>query len=256
MANITKNTQTFPVGTSGVEVTMPVNGSTHLYEGGLVSQLRATGMVVATTTALSGAAIGMSDHEVDNSAGADSAKRLKVHTDRVFALTNGTSTDAFSDASLYGSPAYAIDDNSVANNPGTGGARPLAGMFVGFTDDGRVKVLVGRVALASLARSASAVVALPAYAANDSIPTSIVNGGIYDVPTTGAASTITLPVASAVDGMAATFVADGTKNGHTVQYRDATGPVNLTTALTASKRHLVIVRALGGKWFANAYVSP
>jgi hypothetical protein len=81
------------------------------------------------------------------------------------------------------------------------------------------------------------------------------SNAIYDVPTTAAASTITLP-ATAVEGTVLYFVADGTKNAHTVQYRDATGPVNVTTALTASKRHMVIAAFLNGLWNANAYVSP
>lgn len=78
---------------------------------------------------------------------------------------------------------------------------------------------------------------------------------VYDVPTTGAASTITLP-ATALNGERIYFVADGTKNGHTVQYVDATGPTNITTALTASKRHQVECIFLNNKWTANAYVSP
>jgi hypothetical protein len=80
-------------------------------------------------------------------------------------------------------------------------------------------------------------------------------GAIYDIPTTAGASTVTLP-ANALEGTEVTFVADGTKNGHTVQYRDATGPTNLTTALTLSKRHLVRCAFLNGKWVANAYVAP
>lgn len=80
-------------------------------------------------------------------------------------------------------------------------------------------------------------------------------GAVIDVPTTAAATTVTLP-ATAIEGTAIDFVADGTKNGHTVQYRDATGPTNLTTALLASKRHLVRCAFLGGKWHANAYVAP
>jgi hypothetical protein len=93
------------------------------------------------------------------------------------------------------------------------------------------------------------------YTSNDAAPAAIVSGAVYDVPTTAANSTITLP-AAAPDGTWAIFVADGTKNGHTVQYRDATGPASLTTALTASKRHMVHAQMSGGKWFANAYVSP
>lgn len=80
-------------------------------------------------------------------------------------------------------------------------------------------------------------------------------GSIFDIPTTAANSTVTLP-ADAFEGTPIVFVADGTKNGHTVQYRDATGPANLTTALTASKRHQVHAVFLNGKWTANAYVSP
>ncbi len=96
----------------------------------------------------------------------------------------------------------------------------------------------------------------PAYVSNEMIvPASAPSGVLIGIPTTTGASLVTLPAAPD-DGDALTFFADGTANGHTVQYRDATGPVLLTTALTASKRHLVFCRALGGKWAANAYVSP
>ena len=91
------------------------------------------------------------------------------------------------------------------------------------------------------------------YTSNDAAPAAIVSGAVYDVPTTAANSTISLPAASP-DGTWALFVADGTKNGHTVQYRDVTTAI--TTALTASKRHMVHVQMSGGKWFANAYISP
>lgn len=95
-----------------------------------------------------------------------------------------------------------------------------------------------------------------AFASNDLVIGDNPNSGaVYEIPMTGAASTVTLP-GTAIEGTALHFVADGTLNGHTVQYRDATGPANLTTALTASKRHLVTAIFLNGKWRANAYVSP
>lgn len=93
-----------------------------------------------------------------------------------------------------------------------------------------------------------------AYVSNDAAVTPQ-NGAVYDIPTTAAAVTVTL-AAPTRDGVTATFVADGTKNGHTVTYRDATGPVALTAALTASKRHMVTVKSLGGKWFATSTVAP
>lgn len=76
------------------------------------------------------------------------------------------------------------------------------------------------------------------YTANDYAPAQVVHGASYGVPATGAASTITLPApATLAPGLDVEFVADGTQ-GHAVTYRDATGPVNLTAALTASKRHV------------------
>lgn len=100
------------------------------------------------------------------------------------------------------------------------------------------------------------VTAAPAYVANDLIiPASPASGTVYDVPTTAAASTVTLPD-TADSGTVLYFKADGTKNGHTVQYRQATGPTNLSTALTASKRHLVIAVFQGTTWAVNAYVAP
>lgn len=98
--------------------------------------------------------------------------------------------------------------------------------------------------------------ATQAFVANDLVlPNNPVPETVYDVPTTAGVSTITLP-ATAREGTAIYFSADGTKNGHTIQYRDATGPVNLTTALLASKRHLAVCLFLGGKWVVNAYVAP
>jgi hypothetical protein len=97
---------------------------------------------------------------------------------------------------------------------------------------------------------------LGAFAAADLVvPATLAHDSVNDIPTTAANSTVTLP-AAAPDGTRWTFVADGTKNGHTVQYRDATGPVNLTAALTASKRHLAICVKNAGKWHVTASASP
>jgi hypothetical protein len=192
--------------------------------------------------------IGVADETVDATS-AD--KDLNVNLEReVIAqwMANGTAGDAVASTDV-GKICYALDDQTVSILP------------IGKSIAGRVwavsstrGVLVERLPIADLNRAV--VVAATAFASNDSIiPADPVSGAVYDVPTTAAASTVTLP-ASAPDGTTLYFAADGTKNGHTVQYRDATGPTNLTTALTASKRHLVVCIAQGGKWFANAYVSP
>ncbi len=160
---------------------------------------------------------------------------------------NSASTDAVASTDT-GKLCYFYDDQTVGIKPD---GHAVAGIVWAVSAS---VVLVEKSAASSLT-GRDTVGTLPAYVSNDSAPTSIVNGAVYDVLTTGAASTVTLPAAP-LDGANAWFAADGTKNGHTVQYRDATGTVNLTTALLASKRHLVRVEALGGKWFANAYVSP
>lgn len=220
------------------------------YQGGSIFLNPATGKVVsgANVVAVGLLFLGYATENVD----ATSAD-LPVNVNLIDEITltwwdNGTSTDAIASTDV-GATAYALDDHTVSI------------LATGKSAIGRVLAVDSVKGVAVEKRAAAVAVGLApnptliAYAANDSIPTAIVNGAIYDVPTTGAASTVTLP-AAAPDGTIAYFFADGTKNAHTVQYRDATGPTNLTTALTASKRHLVVVTKLGGKWGANAYVSP
>ncbi len=158
-------------------------------------------------------------------------------------------------AAMLLSLCYIMDDQTVSSD---GSGRSAAGR-VWAVDSVRgvaVQKVLTPTAIGSLDSLEAVTTALAAFSSNNiNLGNNPNSGALYDVPTTGAASTITLP-ATAVDGTVLYFTADGTKNGHTVQYRDATGPVNLTTALTASKRHLVIAVFKGTLWFCNAYVSP
>jgi hypothetical protein len=156
-------------------------------------------------------------------------------------------------AAMVGQICYLLDDQTVQASPNGASA---AGRI--WAVDAIKGVAVQKLGGSSTAGGGGAAPlgTLPAYTSNNSnVPTSPDSGLIFDVPTTAAASTITLP-ATAAEGCILRFVADGTKNGHTVTYRDATGTVALTTALTASKRHFVEAARLNGLWFANAYVSP
>jgi len=167
--------------------------------------------------------------------------------DATFAAAVGlaTSTDV-------GKIAYLLDDQTVT---ATATGRSIAGRVWAVETRG---VLVERASsgLRGLQAAAQRIGVAPAYVTNDSVLAIATNGAVYDVPTTGANSTITLPAAAAV-GTQITFCADGTKNGHTVQYRDATGPTALTTALTASKRHMAIcTKITATAWAATAYISP
>lgn len=142
MSNATANLTTLPYGKGGREVVLPVDGGTHIYAGTMVSQLASTGMLVPTSTASSGPAVGVAVHEQDNSAGADAALRCKVITGQIFLFANGTSTDACSEATLMYAPVYAADDHTVYDNSASGTLK-RAGRFMGMEPDGKVRVLVG-----------------------------------------------------------------------------------------------------------------
>lgn len=77
----------------------------------------------------------------------------------------------------------------------------------------------------------------------------------YELNTTAAASTVTL-AASAPDGTVCQFIADGTKNGHTLTFRDATGPTAISAATTASKRVAAVAMKAAGKWAVTLTVGP
>ncbi len=95
---------------------------------------------------------------------------------------------------------------------------------------------------------------LAAFAAGaTAVATRPPTGTVYDVPTTAAASTIDLP-ADAPEGTILHFVADGTKNGHTIQFRDVATAIS--AALTASKRIAATAIHLNDKWHVTVTVGP
>lgn len=155
-----------------------------------------------------------------------------------------------------GSLCYVEDDQTVGNSS-SGNSVAGRAWKISTTDGVAVEKLQSVPASMANLDGLELVSTSPgAFAANDLVIGASPNSGaVYEIPATAAASTVTLP-ATATEGTVLKFVADGTLNGHTVQYRDATGPVNLTTALTASKRHLVTAIYLNSKWRAAAYVSP
>jgi hypothetical protein len=142
MANTTVNLITEAIGGGGViTFDLGVDGATHIYKGVLVTQLTGTGYIVPYSTAAAGVCVGVSQHEADNSAGADNALRCVIESRRMFALTNGAGGDAFSDASLIGSLVYATDDHTVADNSATQTLKPV-GFFYGMEADGKVRVFI------------------------------------------------------------------------------------------------------------------
>ena len=217
------------------------------YKNGLAAINLGTGKVVPATASTNLLVIGKFAETIDATA-AD--KLVNVQLSRevwIEWLANDSTSVAATD---FGALCYLKDDQSVTITP-TGAS--VAGRVWGV-DSAKgvaVEVLAGAPS-GSVAPEAT----LSAFSSNNiNVPNSPANGSIFSVPATGAASTITLP-ATAIEGTVIYFIANGTLNANTVQYRDATGPTNLTTALTASKRHMVVAAFDGGAWYANAYVSP
>lgn len=178
----------------------------------------------------------------------------KIQIDLVSVVTavyyaNGTAGDAIASTDLL-ETAYALDDNTASI---IAADKTALGTIIDV--DARFGVGVVKGGLAGSLQRTATVATLPAFAANAIAQAAVQQGVVYDVPATAGASTITLP-AAAPDGTEIEYTANGVLNAHTVQYVDATGPTNITTALTASKRHFVRCVKVNGSWRANAYVSP
>lgn len=106
-----------------------------VYRGGLAAILEASGKAVALTTAGAGPCVGMFTH------GAALNERVQIETGRVYRISNGATTDAFSDATPLYSPVFGLDDNKVADNDNAT-TLPRVGIFMGMEADGKVRVLV------------------------------------------------------------------------------------------------------------------
>lgn len=141
MSNATANLPNSiePCGDGPFIADFPVKGSTHIYKGTLIAQ-HSGGYFVPATTSGGGAAIGVSQHEINNT-GSDGDKRVRVEMMRAYAFPNGTSGDAFSDTSVLGAPVYITDDHTVADNSSSA-TRKCVGYFLGFESDGKVRVFV------------------------------------------------------------------------------------------------------------------
>ncbi len=144
MANLTSDNIVDTVGGPGpFTFALPVDAGSKVFEGSLCTQLTATGMVVTYSTAAAGVCVGVADHAADNSAAgaADGDKRVRVQAKRMFAFTNGTSTDAFADTDAIGIVVYGTDDHTVAKTSNSLARKPV-GFFYGFESDGKVRVFI------------------------------------------------------------------------------------------------------------------
>lgn len=136
MSNATGNIQLDGIGQDGRRFHVPMKTGATIYEGTMVAQQIADGLLVAATSAGTWPAIGKATMKVES---ATAGQRMVVETDRIYILANGTSTDAFSEASQLGSPVYAADNHTGYDNDNAGTLQPC-GTFEGMEPDGRIRV--------------------------------------------------------------------------------------------------------------------
>lgn len=94
---------------------------------------------------------------------------------------------------------------------------------------------------------------LAVNAGDFAIPTSSKNGEVIELDTTAANSTVSLP-AALPNGTVLYIMANGTKNGHTLTFRDVTTAISAAT--TASKRVAAVAMKAGGAWAVTLTVGP
>lgn len=157
MTNSTGDIPLGGIGQDGRRFHWPVKTSTTIYAGNMVAQQLSDGLLMPATGAGTGPAIGKATHTVSSAA---AGQRLVVETDRIYTFANGSSTDAFSEASLLGAPAYAFDDHTVYDNDASGTLQQC-GTFQGMEPDGKVRVYMSTtVAAPSVASLSSAGLAI------------------------------------------------------------------------------------------------
>jgi hypothetical protein len=147
MANVTAEIQLGGFDQEGRRFHVPVKTGQAVYYGQMVAQQIADGLLVPATVAGAGPVIGKS---VQTIASAAAGERCMVETDRSYALTNGLTTDAFSEASLLGAPVYALDDHTAADNDNAG-VLQQCGTYEGMEADGKVRVYISASAVAARA---------------------------------------------------------------------------------------------------------
>ncbi|MBU1564230.1 MAG: hypothetical protein KJ630_01210 [Proteobacteria bacterium] len=106
--------------------------ATTTIEAGKMVAFNASGNLVEASDASAVKVIGVADQAVNNSAGADGAKRCQVYTRQLFKLANSGSNAV--DVADAGTLVFVEDDQTVADVPGTNGI--VAGRCIEVVSDG------------------------------------------------------------------------------------------------------------------------
>lgn len=96
---------------------VPMKTGQTIYEGTMVAQQIADGLLVPATSAGTWPAFAKATTTIKV---ATAGQRMVVETDRVYRIANATAGDAFSEANQIGAPVYALNDHTAQNNDAAG----------------------------------------------------------------------------------------------------------------------------------------
>lgn len=116
----------------GELVSVPVATNVKIYAGALVAA-NATGFATPGAVATTLTYLGRAEEYVDNTGGADGAKKVLVHRNKAFKFKNAAA-DLVTQADL-GKTCYIVDDETVAKTNGTS-TRSAAGKVICVESDG------------------------------------------------------------------------------------------------------------------------
>jgi hypothetical protein len=190
MSNSTADIPIAGVGQDGRRFHWPVKTAQAIYTGTMVAQQVTDGLLIPATATGAGRVIGKALQTI---ASASAAERCLVETGRTYLLSNGSDSNAFSEASLYGAPAYAFDDHTVYDNS-VGDTLKFAGYFQGMEADGKVRVFIPDFDAAAIDESEVGGDLVTTFRARNVVNGNIADLAAYTVASSAAVNDATLNV--------------------------------------------------------------
>lgn len=234
MSNLTGGAPLQPVGRDGRKAILPVKASAQLYESAMVAEI--AGALCTGTTAGAGDCVGVAVHDALGGA-SDGLVRAEVMFDRIFRIAAGT--NAPTDATPMYAPLYMEDDNHV----GTGAAgQRFAGLFMGFEDDGFVRVYIGPNAKSLVAANGTNL----ADTATQTVEV-LADNTRYTFPGMSQNSTVTLSATNAVAGDLVT-ISRTDASAHTLTVANGGAGAGNLAVLVISKVGFVTAWFDGTNW--------
>lgn len=116
----------------GELLSMPVKANVKIYAGAIIATSGGYAAPGSVSTSL--LYVGMAIENVDNTGGADGAKRVLVKRGKAFKWSNSSSTDEITQADVM-ADCYIVDDETVAKTNG-GNTRSKAGKIIAVDASG------------------------------------------------------------------------------------------------------------------------